>query len=92
MAFFLRLLGTLLLAVATVFAVADLAQYVADDVVTMATIASVAQTTGIGADLFGPEASATARVIGSWPFAISFAVLGAILVLLGRRRRSIGRS
>ncbi|MDY8108969.1 hypothetical protein U0C82_07415 [Fulvimarina sp. 2208YS6-2-32] len=88
---FLRLLGTLCLAIATVFAVGDIARYVADDIVRMATIAEIAQMTGIGAGLFA-GGSATAGVVGGWPFALSVAVLGMVLTLLGRKRRRIGRT
>lgn len=92
MRLFLRMIGTLFLAIATVFAVGDIAQYVADDVVRMATIAEIAQTTGIGASLFSQGASPTVAAIGTWPFAITFAVIGAVLTLLGRKPRRIGHA
>ncbi|MEN3792184.1 hypothetical protein [Fulvimarina sp. MAC3] len=92
MRFFLRMIGTLFLAIATVFAVGDIAQYVADDVIRMATIAEIARMTGIGSGLFGQGASPTIAAIGTWPFAITFAVIGAILMLLGRKPRRIGRT
>ena len=91
MRFFSRLLGTLCLAIATVFAVGDIARYVADDVIRMATIADIAQMTGIGAGLF-TGGSATAGVIGAWPCALSFAILGIVLTLLGRKPGKIGRA
>ncbi|MER0238417.1 hypothetical protein [Fulvimarina sp. MAC8] len=92
MRFFLRMIGTLFLAIATVFAVGDVAQYVADDVIRMATIAEIARMTGIGAGLFADGASPTAAAIGTWPFAITFAIIGAVLTLLGRKPRRIGRA
>nr|BAT31016.1 hypothetical protein [Fulvimarina pelagi] len=92
MRFFLRMLGTLALAIATVFAIGDIAQYVADDVVRLATIADISRMTGIGAEVFTDGATPTVAMIGTWPFAISFAVIGAVLTLLGRKPRRVGRT
>lgn len=85
-----RFIGMVLFALAVVFAIGDIARYVADDVIRFSTIAEIAQTTGLGAGLFAGT-SATAAVIGTWPFSITAAVVGSLFVILGRKPRGLRR-
>ena len=71
-----RFIGMVLFALAVIFAIGDIARYVADDVIRFSTIAEIAQTTGLGAGLFAGT-SATAAGIGTWPFSITAAVVGS---------------
>lgn len=93
MRFILNLLGGILLALALVFAVADIARSLADGATRLGSIGDVLAAVGLplgaGSDLSANAVDLVAAV-ANWPASISFGLAAFVLLFVGRpphRRR-----
>ena len=96
MRFRVNLLGGLLLAVALVFAVADIARTLADGETRLTTLAEALAVLGLGAET-APGLSGGAvdlfAAASAWAASVGFGIAALLLLFLGRpsRRRRPGR-
>ncbi|NDV86273.1 hypothetical protein GTW51_06105 [Aurantimonas aggregata] len=94
MRFFLRLIGSLFLAIGVVFAAGDIARSLAADATRLMPVGEALALLGIGVD---PAAtgSATATVayaaVSGWSVAITAGAIGILFLILGRARRRVRR-
>ncbi|MEF2070727.1 hypothetical protein [Consotaella aegiceratis] len=93
--FLARLVGAVLLAVAVVFAVGDVARSLASETMVLQPAADALTSLGLapaassqGGDGFGEVIAAAWALIGPWPVSILFLVLAFLFLALG----SVGRA
>ena len=79
-----RLLGQLVLALALVFAVADIARSIANDAVSLTPLATALAALGIVPVPVAGAVDVMALVAG-WPASVALMVLAFLLLFLGRR-------
>lgn len=86
--FIARVLGNLLLAVAVVYAVGDIARTIADDVVATTSLTQALAVLGVSAeDAAGGALAPLLAVIGPLPAALVFFAAALVFLLLGRSHR-----
>ncbi|WP_182086097.1 hypothetical protein [Aureimonas sp. ME7] len=101
----LRLIGCLVLAIGTIFAVGDIARSLASNRTVLMTIEEAAQTIGMPLPSNGPPAQAASGVfasdgrgatlngaLGRQPASVVFGMAGIVLLALGRPGRRIARN
>lgn len=91
MRFLVRLIGSLLLAIAVVFAVGDIARSLADEMTRLVSVAEALAMMDIGFDPSGFDsatASTIAAEIGRWPVSITAGIAGVVLLVAGRERKA----
>lgn len=87
--FLLTAVGVVLLAVAVVFAVSDIARSLAQDVTATTTLAEALLSVGLsaGAAVNQPEAAIDViAAVSDWPAAITIGSVAILLLYLGRSR------
>lgn len=87
--FLFRLAGQVILAVGLVFAVADIARSLANDALSLTTLAEAAAALRLPLAPSEGDASVldVIALVSAWPAALVLAVLAFVLMFLGRRRR-----
>ena len=86
----LRLIGGVLLAVAVVLAVSDIARSLAGDVVRLAPLGSVLAGTGLGDAGTGSSGGTLLALVAAWPASVVAALAAFAFLALGRARRPAG--
>lgn len=88
--FLFRLLGQIVLAVALVFAIADIARSLANDEISLTTLGDAAASVHLP---LAPSAGASDNMIdvialvSAWPAAVALVMMAFLLMFIGRRPR-----
>lgn len=90
MRFLVRLIGSLLLAIAVVFAVGDIARSLADQATRLVSFAEALAMMGGSLEPSGIQSATVATMlaeIGRWSVSITAGVAGLFLLVVGRERK-----
>ncbi|HEY9055630.1 MAG TPA: hypothetical protein VIN77_00620 [Aurantimonas sp.] len=90
MRFLVRLIGSLLLAIAVVFAVGDIARSLADQVTHLVSVREALAMMGGSLEPSGVQSATVAAMlaeIGRWSVSITAGVAGLVLLFAGRERK-----
>ncbi|MBC8129924.1 MAG: hypothetical protein H7Y08_06340 [Rhizobiaceae bacterium] len=94
--FVLNAVGSVLLSVAVVFAVADIARSLADDAWRMTPVGeillAIGVTTGARADMASPSSIDLLGLSSAWPASMTLAAAAFLVLFLGRSRDRTRRS